>query len=140
MELFLEEFASFLEQRVLTTNPFILVGDFNFHIDVCTDQNTIKFHQLLDAFNLVQHVNVPTHKAGHILDLVITRGGENLIKDLTLSDPVISDHFAIHCLLSFKKPPFERKETIYRKLKAINTENFIEDINKSELHIFLRSH
>jgi len=40
---------------------------------------TIKFNSLLDTFVLVQHVTKPTHRKGHVLDIIITT---QLIKKL----------------------------------------------------------
>ena len=111
----------------------IILGDFNFHLDAVTDPAAAQFLNLLDTFNLVQHVNAPTHKSGHTLDLVITRAGENLVKDFKVSDPMISDHLAIHCGLSLKKPDFERKEVTCRKLRSVNIDSFIQDIKNSKL-------
>ena len=48
----------------------LCVGDFNINMDNEHDHKTKAFQSLLDEFGLKQHVNVPTHKFGHILDLV----------------------------------------------------------------------
>ena len=49
------------------------MGDFNIHIDDlhCSQANT--FMEMIDAFGLIQHVQQPIHKHGHILDLIVTR-------------------------------------------------------------------
>lgn len=41
-------------------------------------------------FNLIQHVNFPTHRKGHTLDLVCTAGAD--INQLEGKDLCISDH------------------------------------------------
>ena len=51
----------------------MITGDFNFHVDDCSDKDAAKFKDLLLEFGLQQHVNVPTHRDGHTLDLFITR-------------------------------------------------------------------
>lgn len=63
-------------------------------------------------FNLTQHVFVPTHKLGNILDLVIT-SPEVSISDLSVFQPpnsIASDHFMVsfiplcnHCPLEINK-------------------------------------
>ena len=67
------------------------------------------------------------------IPIVITRANDNFIKSIKMSDPVIYDHSAVHCGLFVKKPDFERLEIIYRKLRSIDRECFIQDIRKSEL-------
>lgn len=46
---------------------------------------------LIDSFNLVQHVSFPTQKHSHILDLVLS----NRFTDLQLCDAVFSDHMTV---------------------------------------------
>ena len=45
----------------------------NFHIDDLTNCNPSELLNLLDTFNMSQHVSEPTHQSGHMLDLLITR-------------------------------------------------------------------
>ena len=71
--MFLEEFSSFLEGLVLTTSALLVAGDFNFHIDEPNDCDARRFLQVLESFDLIQHVSEVTHRNGHILDLIITR-------------------------------------------------------------------
>ena len=40
------------------------------------NQDALKFNDLLDSMNLVQHVKGSTHRHGHTLDLIITRREE----------------------------------------------------------------
>lgn len=60
--------------------------------------------KILESFNLVQHVNGPTHKKGHTLDLIITRATDELVTSIDIQDPMLSDHSAVHCKLRLKKP------------------------------------
>ena len=78
--------------------------------------------QLLETFNLKQHINVSTHRSGHTLDLVITRSDENVASKFDVYDPSISDHFVVSCMLSL--PSFERKEICCRKLNSIDMQTF----------------
>jgi len=126
--MFFQEFADFLEIQTLTKGKLLLVGDFNFHVDVKNDNKAIQFVSLIEAAGLKQHITVPTHKKGHTLDLVITRSTEQLIYDVTVLDDLTSDHFSVFCRLNIKRPEVEKKELVYRKLKAINTTQFYEDL------------
>jgi len=59
-----------------------------------------RFQQLLDTFGLSQSVLGPTHRDGHILDVVITRDD--------LPQPTIdvrpSDEYSDHSLVLFQLP------------------------------------
>ncbi|EDO35900.1 predicted protein, partial [Nematostella vectensis] len=131
---FLDEFSSFLENVATTIYPLIIAGDFNFHLDNSNDRSAARFQELMDTFNLSQHVQQPTHKNGHTLDLVITRLAETSVRNVMVTDLSISDHCAVHwtspCLV---KPSPVRKEISYRKLKSLNREAFMEDIMVSPL-------
>ena len=70
---FLKEFSSLLQETVICPEELLIYGDFNFHMDDKADWDATRFGELLDLFNLKQHVCVSTHKRGHILDLVISR-------------------------------------------------------------------
>ena len=88
--LFFDEFASFLESLSITSTPLLITGDFNFHVDVNHDQNARRFLDLLDTFNLKQHISTPTHRSGHTLDLIITRENDKIASNFIVYDPVIS--------------------------------------------------
>ena len=111
-----------------------MAGDFNFHIDNIGDSDTIKLNKILESFNLQQHVNGPTHKKGHTLDLIITRNEDKLVTGIRIHDPVISDHLAIHCTLQLEKPPLEHAEIYYRKLNNVNMDSFNEDLKVLDLN------
>lgn len=52
---------------------------------------------ILNCFNLEQHITLPTHKNSHTLDLIITRNDKYLIPNIDVRNPLISDHFACYC-------------------------------------------
>ncbi|CAB4024715.1 Hypothetical predicted protein [Paramuricea clavata] len=114
---------------IILPGNILMAGDFNFYIDNIGDSATIK-----ESFNLQQHVNGPTHKKGHTLDLIITRNEDKLVTGIRIHDPVISDHLAIHCTLQLEKPPLEQAEIYYRKLNNVNMDSFNEDIKVLDLN------
>ena len=109
----------------------LCVGDFNIHMDNEHEHNTKVFKSLLDEFGLKQHVNVPTHKFGHILDLVIT---DQAYPNLLLSNgPLIegyveSDHVPLRFHISWMKPAKPSKSINYRRWKTLNKEAFNADL------------
>ena len=134
VSLFLDEFSTFLEKVITTTKPLTIVGDFNFHLDDVNQKAAVRFQELLDVFNLKQHVRDPTYKNGHTLDLVITRADEEPVGNVRVSEPAISDHCAIHFDTShLVKPRFERQKVTYRKLRSVDKGLFTQDIKNSAL-------
>jgi len=90
---FLEVFHSFLSFAATTPHEFIITGDFSIHLHNPTDHLTSQFRSLLSSFNLIQHVNFPTHNKYHILDLVITSSDCSLAPSISFSYCSPSDHF-----------------------------------------------
>ena len=128
---FLAEFASLLEQLAANSDNLLIVGDFNFHLDDSKNTDVIKLHNLLESFNLKQHVATPTHYRGHTLDLIITRSEDDLVDGMVVRDPTLSDHFAVHCTLKLTKPRAEQHEIKYRKLSSIDMSVFRKDLKDS---------
>ena len=131
--LFFEEFGTLAEQLVVSPGNLLIVGDFNYHMDKISNLETVKFNKILESFSLVQHINGPTHKKGHTLDLIITRAEDELVTSVEIRDPMMSDHSAVHCKLRLKKPPLERMEISYRKLRLVNMDSFNDDLKQSDL-------
>jgi len=130
---FFNEFINFLELLASTPCSLLITGDFNFHVDDFNNSSTKIFVRLLQTFNLVQHVGVSTHRCKHTLDLIITRADDNIVSGLSVTDPVISDHFPVICNRSMRKPPNSRMEITYRKNRSIDMQVFHQDIDKSSL-------
>ena len=124
----LEELPTFLESLAIVPSFLLIVSDFNLHVNDASDRSAQRFLRLLEAFNLKQHVWVPTHRSGNTLDLVITRNDESTARDFDVFDPVISNHYIVSCSLALPKEAFERKEVNYRKLKSIDLQELRDDI------------
>ena len=71
--LFLDEWATLLEKLNLSPHEALITGDLNFHIDDPTNADANRFTALVESYGFTQHVNGPTHKDGHTLDVIITR-------------------------------------------------------------------
>ena len=69
---FLDEQETLFTDIALSIVPSIIVGDFNIHYEVPSKAD--KLVNMLEMYDLIQHVNEPTHTHtnGHILDLVIS--------------------------------------------------------------------
>jgi hypothetical protein len=133
--LFQAEFSTLLEYLISTPSELIITGDFNLHVDDPTSSPAASFLSLLDTFGLSQLISFPTHKAGHTLDLLITRSSSILFSDIDYACPSLSDHHAI--LAAFSVPSHSRSPRItklIRNIKSIDITSFSNDILASSLH------
>src|SRR6218665_2894951 len=131
---FLHEFASLLSLAATTPNEFVLVGDFNVHVDTPSDTLPPSFLNLLSSVTLVQHVNFPTHIENHTLDLLITSTASLLSPKVSRSAFNITDHFLIMADLEIK--PFVRPPPpthSFRLTGSIDRPAFIKNILDSQL-------
>ena len=137
---FWTEFENFLSKHACCTEELILTGDLNFHLDKPNNPNTVRFNSLLDEYGLQQKINVPTHVAGHILDVLVVRD-DSVLNSFCVSDPClinddgneIRDHFAIHWSIKLEKPKPSTKTIEYREIDKINMSALCDDISNSEL-------
>ena len=134
VDLFFNEFASLLE-LLASSGKLLITGDFNIHVNDVSDTTALKFLDLLDSFNLIQHISMPTHKNGNILDLIITRLDEQIVCNLSVNDPLISDHFVLHCNQNLAKPTKIVKTVTCRKIRSIDTGKLLNDIKNSSLYL-----
>ena len=135
-EEFAREWSLYLERFIEVQEELLIVGDFNIHVDTVNSLSD-SFTNILDANGLKQHVDQPTHRKGHTLDLVITRDTSRLLR----SPPVISisgvgdltgasscDHYAVWCYLNIARPKTISKTVTYRSLRKIPIHDCRADI------------
>ena len=131
---FLEEFVKLLEVLITSRDSIILAGDVNVHTE--TDKSYAKqFNDILDMFNMTQHVHIPTHKMGHTLDIVVTYNSNPRVLNVTASEyEDISHHFLVDFTANCIPKTNEHKVVTFRNLKNIDTEKFTADVN-NKLHV-----
>ena len=95
MKFFLQEFGDVLGEISSVPGNLIIAGDFNIYVDNSKREGVTEFAQILDQHELEQNVVGVTHKRGHNLDLVITRQGEDTVRDVHIVNRHISDHYSI---------------------------------------------
>ena len=80
----------------MSTDPLLITAsDFNIHVNSKSDNDVLKFLDLLQSMGLWQHVEFPTHVSGNTLDLVITREVDSILGSQPQPDHCFSDHIAI---------------------------------------------
>ncbi len=136
--IFFQEWVTYLEQLSVSPQSVVLTGDLNFHLDDPRNADALQFSSNLDAHGLQQHITVPTHKKGHTLDVLITREGDSTLMDIpSILDPCLGDskgnnlgdHLAVLFHVNIGKPQAVCKQVSYRKLRAINVDDFLSDIS-----------
>ena len=70
-----------------------LVGDMNIHFDNPLQSLTKQTLTTPSLHSLVQVINKPTHRCGHITDWVIVRPDDNIHRKSTVTDSLESDHY-----------------------------------------------
>ena len=111
----------------------IITGDFNIHVDDATKNISKDFISLLSNCGLEQHIQCPTHKKGHTLDLLITSKQGLKPKDINSHDLCISDHFALRFNFDFTKPESEHVILNYRDRKNVDISSLKKDISSLSL-------
>ena len=92
----------------------------------------MRLSQLLQSFDCYQHVNQPTHTAGHTLDLVIARA------DSPVCDLRVGDFISDHALVSFKvegvkNPPATVHPVQRRAWSRLSPDAFAVDLQSTVL-------
>ena len=129
---FIHEFSEFLEGLSTSSGRLLICGDFNINWLDETDNNRKNLFNILETFNLYQHIENSTHKSGHLLDYIIS--DDQLINSVSLSD-FVSDHCALHATITCTRNHPERKKITYRCLKNIKSDQLSIDISKIDFKI-----
>lgn len=87
------ELSELLPKTSIGFDCIVISGDFNIHADNPSNSDTKQFTDLLDSFEFSQHDVGPTHKKGHMLVLVISKGLN--IRITSILDVAVSGHFRI---------------------------------------------
>ena len=81
-EFLIDLFAHLMDSMAMDASNLLVAGDFNFHLDDKLNNDTRRCIDLLKPGNLTQHVEGPTHVAGHTIDLLITRSSNAFLNNI----------------------------------------------------------
>ena len=101
------------------------MGDFNIHINNSEDQDAQTLQGTLTAFNLKQHINIPTH-LGHTIDLIIT--SHDYMGQL-IPRSYISDHRMITLNTNIHKPKPKTEIKSVCNLTDNNVQELMDEFN-----------
>ena len=103
-----------------------MLGDFNIHINYPKDQDAKLLQDTLNAFNLKQYVNIPTHNLGHTIDLIIT---SNEYSGNLISRSCISDHRLTTLNTNIPKPKPKTEIKYVCNLTDNKMQEFIDEFH-----------
>ena len=123
--IFCEELNSLILQ-LDPCNPIILTGDFNFHFENNELPEVKQLSNLMSTFGFSQFVHGPTHKKGHILDLLFANENYFTFDNINPTDFNISDHFPVFFGVPIR-PSVDnqiKRQIVFRDFKAIDIPAF----------------
>ena len=96
-------------------------------MDIEINESCKKLTELFHNFGLRQHVNLPTHTGGHILDLVISRDNTRLVQSVSVAEG-ISDHHSVLADLSIAVQKKNVIKKTFHQFKKLDKVKFQKDI------------
>ena len=137
-KMFIDDFTEWICDQLIMTehrNKYLILGDFNIHVNDECDENAGNFMDIIMALGLDLHVHFLTHKEGNTLDLVMTELGSKL--EVTKCSPGLfwSDHCAADFVVKLPMcTTVQEADTIHvRKLCKLDFERLINDMCASDL-------
>ena len=124
---FINDIVEYMENNITDKSEFLLLGDFNIHINKLHDDEEVIFPDFLSSFGLQNHILFPTHKSQNTLDLVITHESTDIMSNF-LHGEMISDHFAVHFNMHIPSKPRHERIIKVRNVKEINASSFAMDL------------
>ena len=93
-----------------------LVGDMKIYFDNPLQSLTKQTLSILSLYGLVQVINKPTHRCGHIIDWVVVQPDDDIHRKSTVTDSLESDHY---CTKSYFNISVSTPSTLYRTVRNI---------------------
>ena len=123
IELF-QMFENFLKLIDNEDKDIIITGDLNCNlIDHTPNHATSKLIDIIDIFQLQQHIQNPTrtaHNSCALIDLILTRIGDDIILEAGVVDLGISDHSLVYLCRKIGIPKEPTKIVFSRQFKNYN--------------------
>ena len=88
----------------------------NIHFDIPLQSLTKQTLNTLGLYNLIQVINKPTHRCGHIIGCVIVRPDDDIHVKSTATDSLGSDHY---CTKSYINVSVSMPSTSYKTVRYI---------------------
>ena len=126
---FLEEFPDHIWTLLRNSRNINILGDFNIPWNIADHPDTISMQEVIDMYDLKQHIHTEMHRLGKTLDWLISNNPTSII-DITNKD-LLSDHCIIEWKFQVSHKIREKMQTSRRHLNNIDEKKFKEDLKKS---------
>ncbi len=128
---FFEELAEILDVICTFSDPVIVTGDFNIHVERNKDPNAARLTNTLSIYGMHCKVNAPTHDLGGTLDLVFSTASHPIRP--TVTNVGLSDHFLVQWKSVLSLPPLIYRTVHYRPWSNLNLSEFRFHLTNSPL-------
>ena len=86
------------------------------------------YKEVIETYNLKQHITIPTRKGTKIIDHIITNLQENkLITTNVLPCPTVSDHDAPYIITNNPGIKFQTRTKYIRNMKHFNIKDYVDE-------------
>ena len=130
VQVFLEDFLSYIGFLLSLSSSFVVCGDFNIRVDSASPLVS-EFKSVIDACCLTQYIEFPTHLHGHTLYLLLAPTEFSAISEVHGSR-FINDHKIISCLVDFPSVANHHDKVVtFHQYHKINVDRLKEDLAAS---------
>ena len=136
---FCDQLADVFDQLLLCGRRFVVCGDFNCP-GAGDNQLDTSLIDVLQRYNLLQHVRGATHDGGNTLELLLTPTDDAaLLSRVTVHPTCFSDHYSVACQLHQPRNVPTAVRYQFRDLRRIDIATFQHDVYRSPLYDFNRA-
>ena len=128
---FINELPDFLEHTNTLRGKTLILGDINVHFNHPTDWLPKRVIDTVSTYSFTQGVKEATfYRSGNIVDWVLYREEEQLVKECTVNHMLSSDHASVVCTLNDYQPKKDPIHYTYRNIKDVNIDDFKRDVKE----------
>ena len=125
---FLTEYTNWITDIVVQDTNLLLAGDFTLYINNKDDDNSANFKESIVTLGFIQHVAIPNHKSGNILNLILMESFSEINIYSCILSCLWSDHYMINCKTSLRHQEICHRDINYCDLVSIDMQLMAADI------------
>ena len=130
---FLDEVSKLTQLLITNYTNVILLGDFNIHAQDTENPDSIIYNDTMEALELKQHIDKPTHRLGNTLDLIYMESLDRVRVIHSFIGNFISDHRIVGIEVEIKKQLEKHQSTKHRNYRNFNLNNFSQIFNNNKI-------
>ena len=130
--LFITDFADAVASLIPDHRSLVVSGDFNIHINDCSNDDAIFLLDAMSSLGFKQHVSTSTHRCGNTIDLLFTNV-DNIPVEKCIVGDFVSDHRIVIGYTKLNNPPLTSKQIKIRNYTEDNIQALSADIDISAM-------